>query len=163
MLSSRSLLALHVIPSVLSMVFPCFPPATVGKHNPLRTKFHCVAASLATCLQRGGSSRLTHSSAANLPQTEVCRLHALPTAPKTVSMETLAKGIQWCCPMSYGSVVKIPSASAGDGGLTPGWGRSPGGGRGNPLQYSCLESPMDRGTWRATVHGVADSRRQLID
>ena len=40
-----------------------------------------------------------------------------------------------------------------DAGLIPGSGRSPGGGHGNPLQYSCLENPMDRGTWWATVHG----------
>ena len=39
--------------------------------------------------------------------------------------------------------------------MIPGLGRSPGGGHGNPLQYSCLENPMDRGAWRATVHGVA--------
>ena len=38
------------------------------------------------------------------------------------------------------------------------WGGSPGGGHGNPLQYSCLENPMDRGSWQATVHGVAKSR-----
>ena len=44
-----------------------------------------------------------------------------------------------------------------DAGLIPGLGRSPGGGRGNPLQYSCLESSMDRGAWWATVHGVAES------
>ena len=37
--------------------------------------------------------------------------------------------------------------------MIPGWGRSPGGGNGNLLQYSCLENPMDRGAWRATVHG----------
>ena len=43
----------------------------------------------------------------------------------------------------------------GDLGLIPGLRRSPGEGNGNPLQYSCLENPMDRGTWRATVHGVA--------
>ena len=42
-------------------------------------------------------------------------------------------------------------------GLIPGSGRAPGGGRGNPLQYSYLENPMDRGAWRATVHGVAES------
>ena len=42
-------------------------------------------------------------------------------------------------------------------GFSPwGWGRSPGGGHGNPLQYSCLENPMDRGAWRATVHRVAE-------
>ena len=40
----------------------------------------------------------------------------------------------------------------------PGSGRSPGGGHGNPLQYSCLENPMDRGAWRATVHRVAKSQ-----
>ena len=58
-------------------------------------------------------------------------------------------------------VIKQSLASAGDirdVGLNPGWGRSPGGGHGNPLQYSCLENPMDRGAWWATVHGVATNR-----
>ena len=41
--------------------------------------------------------------------------------------------------------------------LIPGWGRSPGGGNGNPLQYSCLENPMDRGAWQAMVHRVTES------
>ena len=61
-------------------------------------------------------------------------------------------------------VVKNLPASAGDvrdSGLIPGLGRSPGGGNGNPLQYSCLENPMDRGAWQATVHRVAKSRTQL--
>ena len=58
-------------------------------------------------------------------------------------------------------MVKNPPTKAGD--LTdidsiPGSGRSPGGGHGNPLQYSCLENPMDRGAWQATVHRVAKSR-----
>ena len=44
---------------------------------------------------------------------------------------------------------------AGNWGLIPGWGRSPGGGNSNLLQYYCLENPMDRGVWRATLHGVA--------
>ena len=63
-----------------------------------------------------------------------------------------------------GSVVKNPPASAGDAGdlgSIPGSGRSPGEGNGNPLQYSCLKNPMDRGAWGATVHGVAKSRTQL--
>ena len=54
-------------------------------------------------------------------------------------------------------VVKNPPANAGDlrdAGSIPGSGRCPGGGNGNPLQYSCLENPMDRGAWRATVHRV---------
>ena len=44
-----------------------------------------------------------------------------------------------------------------DTGLIPGWGKSPGGSHGNPLQYSCLENPMDRGAWWATVHRVVKS------
>ena len=46
-------------------------------------------------------------------------------------------------------------------GKIPGWGRSPGGGQGNPFRYSCLENPMDRGAWRGTVHRVTKSRTQL--
>jgi len=48
-----------------------------------------------------------------------------------------------------------------DAGSIPGTRRSPGGGHGNPLQYSCLENPMGRGTWQATIHRVAKSRTQL--
>ena len=58
-------------------------------------------------------------------------------------------------------VVKNPPADAGDTGSIPGSGRSLGGGNGSPLQYSCLENPMDRGGWWATVHEVAKSRTQL--
>ena len=52
---------------------------------------------------------------------------------------------------------------ARDEGSIPGLGRSPGGGHGNPLQYSCLEDPMDRGAWCATVHGVRKNWTQLSD
>jgi len=58
-------------------------------------------------------------------------------------------------------VVKNPPANAGDRrdtGSTPGLGRSPGGGHGNPLQYSCLENPTGRGAWWATVHRVTKSQ-----
>ena len=48
------------------------------------------------------------------------------------------------------------AGDTGDVGLIPGSGRSPGGGDGSPLQYSCLENSMDRGAWQATVHGVAE-------
>ena len=51
----------------------------------------------------------------------------------------------------------------GDTGSIPGLERSPGGGPGNPLQYSCLENPMSRGAWQATVHGVAKSQTQLSE
>ena len=61
-------------------------------------------------------------------------------------------------------VVKNPPAKAGDlrdVGLIPGLGRSPGGRHGNPLQYPCLENPMDREAWRAIVHRVAQSWMQV--
>ena len=66
-----------------------------------------------------------------------------------------------CYPILYmgflgGSVAKNLSANAGELGLVPGWGRSPGEGSGNPLQYSCLGNSMDRGAWWAAVHVVAE-------
>ena len=60
-----------------------------------------------------------------------------------------------------GSVIKDLSANAGEAGSIPESGRSPGGGNGNPLQYSCLENPMDRGAWWATVHRVTKSQTRL--
>ena len=59
------------------------------------------------------------------------------------------------------SVGKEPACKAGDPGSFPGLGRSPGEGNGNPLQYSCLGNPMDRGTWKAIAHGVARVRHDL--
>ena len=67
-------------------------------------------------------------------------------------------GMKWASQMAL--VVKNPPVKAGDVrdvGLIPGWERSPGGGHGNPLQYSCLENPTDRGAWRAIVHRVTKS------
>ena len=75
-------------------------------------------------------------------------------------------GLAWRASISFygimesGSVVKNLPANAwasGAMGLIPGLGRSPGGGNGSPFQYSCLGNPMDRGAWRATVHGIAES------
>ena len=60
------------------------------------------------------------------------------------------------------SVSKGSACNAGDPGLIPGLGRSPGKGNGNPLQYSCLENPMDRGAWQATVHEVPRVGHDLV-
>ena len=60
-----------------------------------------------------------------------------------------------------GSGGKESACNTEDPGSVPGLGRSPGGGHGNPLQYSCLENPIDRGSWWATVHRVAKSQTQL--
>ena len=62
-----------------------------------------------------------------------------------------------------GSDGKMSVYNAGDSGSIPGSGRSPGEGHSNPLQHSCLENPMGRGAWRATVHGVTKSRTGLRD
>ena len=62
-----------------------------------------------------------------------------------------------------GSDGKESACSAGDLGLIPGSGRSLGEGNSNPLQYSCLENPMDRGAWWAAIHGVTKSQTQLSD
>ena len=69
------------------------------------------------------------------------------------------------CASQVALVVKNPPANAGDirdVGSICGLGRSPGGGLGNPLQYSCLENPMDRGAWQATVHGVERVGHDLL-
>ena len=62
----------------------------------------------------------------------------------------------------YWSGLPLPPP-VGDPGSIPGWGRSPGEGNDNPIQYSCLENPMDGEAWWATVHGVTKSRTQLSD
>ena len=73
---------------------------------------------------------------------------------------TLAQGL----PVRAGGKESACNAGdTGDLGLIPGPRRSPGEGNGNPLQYSCLENSMERGTWKATVHGVAKCRTQLSD
>ena len=63
---------------------------------------------------------------------------------------------------AVGTVVMILPAYAGDAGWIPGSGSSPEGGNGNPLSYSCLENPMDRGAWRAAVRGITTSPTQFI-
>ena len=73
----------------------------------------------------------------------------------------LINTIEWGFP--GGSEVKASARNAGDPGSIPGSGRSPGEGNGNPLQYSYLGNPMDRGAWWPTVHRVAKSRTQLSD
>ena len=92
---------------------------------------------------------------------------ALPTKG-FLSFSTMDTGglypLLWASQVALG--INNPPAITGDVrdmGSIPGSGRSPGGGQGNPLLYSCLENPMDRGAWRAAVHGVAKSRTCLSD
>ena len=71
--------------------------------------------------------------------------------------------ISFCLLFPGDSVVKNPPDNAGDTDSIPGLERSPGEGKGNPLQYPCLENPMDRGAWSTTVYKVAKSRRQFTN
>ena len=71
-------------------------------------------------------------------------------------------GLVWIS-SQVAQTVRASTYNAGDPGSIPGLGRSPGEGNGTPLQYSCLENPMDGGAWQATVHGVAKSRTRLSD
>ena len=89
----------------------------------------------------------------------ICVFSVLREMVKLPSIDRVCHRVSMCvygcifiCMYSY-VVVKNPPASAGDAGLIPGPRRSSEVGTGNPLQYSCLENPMDRGAWRATVHG----------
>ena len=82
--------------------------------------------------------------------------------PLTIHMPTLiSQSVPTLHLFPGGVVVKNVPANARDVGSTPGLGRSPGGGNGNPLQYSCLENPTDREAWKATVHEVAKSQIRL--
>ena len=92
-----------------------------------------------------------------------------PNTGVSASASALPMNIQdWfplrkCSLFQMAQMVKKSARNAGDLGSIPVLRRSPGGGHGNPLQYSCLENPMDRGAWRATVHGVTKTRTQLSD
>ena len=82
-------------------------------------------------------------------------LYAYKWLPRKLYV-TYDVSVHWASQVA--TVVKNPPANAGDTGSIPGSGWPPEGGHGNPFQYSCLENSMDRGAWRATVQGVAQSR-----
>ena len=79
------------------------------------------------------------------------------------SLPSFLKGTSITYIFPGGSEGKASACNAGDSGSIPGSGRSPGVGNGNPLQYSCLENPMDREAWWATVHRVSKSQTRLSD
>ena len=92
----------------------------------------------------------------------VCSTQNCWVLVQTEEWDYLCNGITWASQVAL--VVKNLLANAGDlrdGGLNPGLGRSPEEGHGNPLQYSCLENPMDRGAWQVTVHRVTKSQTWL--
>ena len=72
-------------------------------------------------------------------------------------------GYVWASLVAHSKESACSEGESRDVGLIPGLGRSPGDGNGNPLEYSCLENPTDRGAWRATVRGVVKSGTQFSD
>ena len=102
----------------------------------------------------------TNGAKAGMERQQMCRLALIKRDTHSEgSKEKLVRNYTGASQVAL--VVKNLPASAGDirdTGSIPGLGRSPGGGHGNPLQYSCLENPMDREAWRATVHRVAKSQ-----
>ena len=102
----------------------------------------------------GSSPGPAEPAVLNLP----CSLHCFAKDQLT---ETKRKGPSYTVGDLGGSDAEESACSAGDLGSIPGLGRSSGGGNGNPLQYSSLENPMDRGAWWAPVHGVTKSWTQL--
>ena len=86
-----------------------------------------------------------------------------PKKRKSVTTSTFSPFICYEVGFPGGSEDKAFAYNAGDPGSIPGLGRSLGEGNGNPLQYSCLKNPMDRGAWQPTVHGVTKSQTRLSD
>ena len=108
----------------------------IGNGNPLQ--YSCLGNSM----DRGAWRAAVHGATKSQTQWSDFHFHFFPGDPR----------------------LKNPPANAGDtrdAGSIHGSGRSPGGGHGNALQYSCLENPMDRGAWRAMVHSVAQSQKRL--
>ena len=100
---------------------------------------------------------------------EKMRFKSRNSGPKTMTTLKWAEiGLPWWLSGKEStcqcrSESEVAQSNAGDKGLIPGSGRPPGGGNGNPLQYSCLGNPMNRGAWRATVHGSQKSQTWLSD
>ena len=162
---------------LLQLNFTGFPEkerraAPPSPHTWLGDSAHEDTLSGRQCLP-GQSGRDRHGDARELrPQGRGWRMTPLGTpSPKEghgpLASRTPARtpGVQPCLSRSWGfpggSAGKDSACNAGGPGLIPGLGRSPGEGNDNPLQYSCLGNPMNRGAWWATVHGIAKSRTRL--
>ena len=140
---------------------------TICHHMKSHTSFHVMRA---TCKFHTIIllTMIAHSWAIGVPDSSVgkesgCNAGDLSSIPGLG--RSAGDGIGYSFQYIWASlVVQLESAcNVGDLGSIPGLGRSPGKGNGNPLQYSCLENSMDRGAWRATVHGVTKSRTWLSD
>ena len=147
-------LAVPPFPTNLALIFLFFHPVSVTHLSP------CFTLSLFLLPQSSlSSASLMYLVLPRFPQIFPGHWQALP------EKLTLAKQEQLMSNRGFpgGANGEKSACNVGDLGSIPGSGRSPGEGHGNPLQYSCLENPMDRGAWQATFSGVTKSQTQLSD
>ena len=116
---------------------------------------------VAFCLPKVRLSQTPPLKGNHCPQTQPFTFHPRLCMVTLHLAHHLGTTDLWVCPGRSDS--KEPDCNAGDPGSIPGLGRSPGEGNGYPLQYSCLENPMDREAWWATVHGVTKIPTQLSE
>ena len=139
------------------IAFPCFPRGLEGKASACNAGDPGSIPESGRSPGEGSGNPLQYSCLENPTDGGAWEtaVHGVAKSRTRLSDFTLTWGFPG------GSEVKASACNAGDLGSIPGLGRSPGEGSGNPLQYSCLENPMDRGAWRATAHGVTKSRTRL--
>ena len=149
-------LAVPPFPTNLALIFLFFYPVSVTHLSPCLTLsiFFFFSPSKFPFLSR---LNIMYLALPRFPQIFPGHRQALP------EMLTLAKQEQLMSNRGFpgGSNGEESACNAGDLGSIPGSGRSPGEGHGNPLQYPCLENPMDRGAWQATFSGVTKSQTRL--
>ena len=114
-------------------------------------RISCVASSLLNC--KWILYQLSHQGSTVLTCLPLKKVQSSGFPLKSQRIFCIFVLFMCCKGFPSGSVIKNPPANAGDTGSIPGSGRSPGEGNGSPLQFSCLENPMDRGAWWATVQG----------
>ena len=148
-------------------LFPCFLRSTYVKYGSDGKASACNAGDLGSILGWGKSPGEGNGN----PLQYSCLGNPMDRGSCWTMVHTVAKSLIWLSDFTFTFSMDFPGGSdskasvynAGDLGSIPGSGRSDGEGNGNPLQYYCLENPMDRGAWWATVHGVAKSRTRLSD
>ena len=134
-----------------------------GKESTCQCRRCCSIPGLGRSPGEGNGNRLQYSCLENPMDRGTWRaaVHGVTKSRTQLSNLTLFFFLKLYFP--GGSDSKESACNVGDLSSIPGLGRSPGGWHGNPLCYSCLENPKERGAWRATVHGVAKSRTWLSD
>ena len=121
--------------------------------------------SIDTCYNRDERRNMVLSESSQAQKAQVVWFHCYGASSLDKCVQPEGKAVvtgRWGGAPQVAQQGSICSGDTGDSGLVPGWGRSPGEGNGNPLQYSCLKNPMGRGAWRATVRRLQSKRSQRV-